>query len=109
MEAHGIDSYTIQLPKIIRNIKAITVGKQHSYSFFNDWQIIKAELTDSNGKKFIFSWIKIKMRLADLMIMLKVYKLKMHVYFKNQLIYKDGMKTYFNLLNKISLQFLKTK
>ena len=49
------------------------------------------------------------MRLADLMIMLKVYKLKMHVYFKNQLIYKDGMKTYFNLLNKISLQFLKTK
>lgn len=55
MEAHGIDSYTVQLPKIIRNIKAITVGKQHSYSFFNDWQLIKAELTDPNGKRFIFS------------------------------------------------------
>lgn len=55
MEAHGVDSYTIQLPKVIRNIKAITVGKQHSYSFFNDWQLIKAELMDPNGKKFIFS------------------------------------------------------
>ena len=55
MEAHAIDSYTLQLPKLIKQVKSITVGKQHSYSFFNDWQLIKAELVDPNGRKFIFS------------------------------------------------------
>ena len=54
MEAQAVDSYYVSLPKSIGNIKSITVGKQHSYSFFNDWQLIKVELIDPNGKKYIF-------------------------------------------------------
>jgi len=54
MEAQAVDFFYISLPKNLGNIKSITVGKQHSYSFFNDWQLIKVELTDPVGKKYTF-------------------------------------------------------
>jgi len=55
MEAQAVDTYLINLPRNFGNIKSITVGKQHSYSFFNDWQLIKAELVDSMNRKYIFN------------------------------------------------------
>lgn len=41
--------------KNIGNLKSIIIGKQHSYSFFNDWQLVKIEIYDPHGKKYIFN------------------------------------------------------
>ena len=55
MEAQAVDTYLLQLPSQLGNVKSITVGKQHSYSFFNDWQIVKAELIDPKNKRYTFN------------------------------------------------------
>jgi len=55
MEAQAVDTYILHLPIQIGQIKSITVGKQHSYSFFNDWQLIKAELIDPQNRRYTFN------------------------------------------------------
>lgn len=57
MEARSVD--TFPLPdldaKHIGTIRSITVSKQHSYAFFNDWELLKVELVDPNEKVYLFN------------------------------------------------------
>ena len=56
MEANSVDIYSLGnlSGRKVGNLNSIIVGKQHSYSFFNDWELEKAEIIDPFGKKYIF-------------------------------------------------------
>lgn len=56
LEAQSVDMFILGdfSNRSIGNLKSIIVGKQHSYAFFNDWQLIKVEVTDPLGKKYLF-------------------------------------------------------
>ncbi|CAF0910887.1 unnamed protein product [Brachionus calyciflorus] len=56
MEANSIDSYSLGdlSGRKLGDLVSIVVGKQHSYSFFNDWLLEKAEVVDPSGKRYIF-------------------------------------------------------
>jgi hypothetical protein len=56
MEANSIDRFSIGPldMRTIGNIGSITISKQHSYAFFNDWELIKVELTDPDRKTYLF-------------------------------------------------------
>lgn len=57
MEAKSVDSFYLgDLDgRQIGNLKQIVVGKQYSYAFFNDWQLLKIEVFDPQGKKYLFN------------------------------------------------------
>lgn len=57
MEAKSVDVFSLgDLDnRQIGSLKQIVVGKQFSYAFFNDWQLIKVEVFDPQGKKFTFN------------------------------------------------------
>lgn len=57
MEAKSVDRFSIGSldSKVIGNIESITVSKQHSYAFFNDWELIKVELTDPDRRTYLFN------------------------------------------------------
>jgi hypothetical protein len=57
MEAKSVDSFYLgDLDgRQIGNLKQIAVGKQYSYAFFNDWQLLKIEVFDPHGKKYLFN------------------------------------------------------
>lgn len=56
LEAKSVDRFSIGPLdlKRIGNIESITISKQHSYAFFNDWELIKVELTDPDRKTYLF-------------------------------------------------------
>lgn len=56
MEANSVDVYSLGdlEGKQVGSLVSIVVGKQHSYSFFNDWQLSRAVVIDPFGKKYIF-------------------------------------------------------
>lgn len=47
LEADDIDEFSLgNLDNLdIGTLKSIVIAKQHSYAFFNDWELIKAEVT----------------------------------------------------------------
>jgi hypothetical protein len=57
LEADAIDTFSLGklADRPIGQLRQLAIGKQHSYSFFNDWQLIKAEVVDPLGKKYIFT------------------------------------------------------
>ena len=44
LEIQSVDTFPIKNidAKRLGKIKSITISKQHSYAFFNDWQLLKA-------------------------------------------------------------------
>ena len=56
MEVQSIDQFSLGLIDLskIGTINSITVSKQHSYAFFNDWELLKVELIDPKGKVYLF-------------------------------------------------------
>ena len=56
MEGRSIDTFSLGAlnSKEIGMIKSITISKQHSYAFFNDWELIKVDLIDPMGKIYSF-------------------------------------------------------
>jgi hypothetical protein len=57
MEARSIDTFSIGNleQKQLGTIHGITVSKQHSYAFFNDWELLKVELIDPSDKVYLFN------------------------------------------------------
>jgi hypothetical protein len=57
LEAKSIDTFNLDDldGRQIGNLKQIVVGKQYSYAFFNDWQLLKIEVFDPQGKKYLFN------------------------------------------------------
>lgn len=56
MEAKSVDRFSMGPldTKKLGNIESMTISKQHSYAFFNDWELIKVELTDPDRKTYLF-------------------------------------------------------
>lgn len=56
LEADDVDTFPLGTleGRDIGALKQIVVAKQHSYAFFNDWELVKAEVHDPNGRKYIF-------------------------------------------------------
>lgn len=55
LEADDIDEFSLgNLANYdIGVLKSIVIAKQHSYAFFNDWELVKAEVIDPNGRKYV--------------------------------------------------------
>ncbi len=56
MEARAVDKYSLGVlsQTDFGTIQSITITKQHSYAFFNDWELLKVEVTDPSGKVYLF-------------------------------------------------------
>lgn len=53
LEADAIDVFSLGdlRGRDVGELKSIIIAKQHSYSFFNDWELIKVEVQMNNKKK----------------------------------------------------------
>lgn len=63
LEANSVDVYPLGNlgGRKIGKLKSIIVGKQYSFSFFNDWYLNKVEVIDSNQNRYIFEcncWLR---------------------------------------------------
>ncbi len=56
MESRSIDKFSLGVlnQADFGNIQSITITKQHSYAFFNDWELLKIELAEPSGKIYLF-------------------------------------------------------
>lgn len=56
LEADGVDRFSLGDlgGRNLGKIKTMYIGKQYSLWFFNDWQLIKAEVIDPDGNKYTF-------------------------------------------------------
>lgn len=63
LEANGVDVYPLGNlgGRKIGKLTKIIVGKQYSFSFFNDWYLKKAEVIDPDHNRYIFDcncWLR---------------------------------------------------
>jgi hypothetical protein len=56
LEAQSVDTFSLGNldGRNIGLLRSIVIVKQYSYDFFNDWQLVKAVVTDPNDKKYVF-------------------------------------------------------
>lgn len=56
MESRSVDKFSLGALNELEfgTIGSITVTKQHSYAFFNDWELLKVEVKDPRGKTYLF-------------------------------------------------------
>jgi hypothetical protein len=56
LEANSVDTFSVRVAdRLLGPLKSIVVGKQHTYAFFNDWQLVRVEIYDPFGKKYTFN------------------------------------------------------
>jgi hypothetical protein len=57
LEANSVDEFELNNveSKKLGELKSITITKQETYMLFSDWNLVKVEIYDEKGKKYIFN------------------------------------------------------
>lgn len=55
LESGNVDVFQVNMgDRHIGRVKSLIIGKQHTYAFFNDWQIDRIEVLDPYDMKYVF-------------------------------------------------------